>query len=1413
MVYLEDRFQSRLFVFLLAGLNLLTLSAAAQSVYSEAYTFTTFAGMAMSGSADGAGSDAQFNYPQGVAMDKAGNVYVTDSENFTIRKITVAGEVSTIAGFAGSSGSADGTNSAARFNDPTGIAVDTNGNLYVSDHNNSTIRKITPVGTNWVVSTIAGQAGNNGSIDGTGPNALFDGPSGEAVDNAGNVYVADRVNNTIRKIRPVGTHWVVSTIAGLAGTSGSADGTNSAARFNEPTFVGLDNAGNVYVADRGNNTIRKITPVGADWVVSTIAGLAGTSGSADGTNSAALFNEPLGVAVDSATNVYVTDYGNYVVRRITPVGANWVVSTIAGTAGKYFYLDGTGTNALFTAPVGIAVDSATNLYVANYDPSTIRLINSAGVVSTIAGSGADSQGYANGTGSDARFYTPYGVAVDSAGNVYVADGINCAIRKISTLAVVSTIAGGRYGTNDGVGSDAQFSDPEGVAVDSAGNVYVADTYNDTIRKITPTWEVSTIAGQAGDSGTNDGTGANALFYWPCALAVDSAGNVYVADTYNNTIRKITPVGTNWLVSTIAGSSWNNGSNDGPGANALFNEPSSVAVDSATNLYVGDYGNDTIRKIRPVGTNWVVSTIAGLAGSSGSADGTGTNALFYGPWGLAVDSATNLYVADDDNFTIRKITPVGGNWVVSTIAGVVGVAGSADGAGSAAMFDFPAGVAVDSAGNVYVADTGNNTIRKGAFTPYTPANAMPFIQPANNAALVVTLLPPEANGQWRFPWELAWRNSGEAATNLVQGEYPVEFRTVPDYLILPLVALANGGASVTNLVAVTTGGTTFITNQYYPTITTVDTNNGGSLTVNIGPSPPSGAGWRFLGDTTPFYPPGYSTNLAAGTYLIEFAPVGGFITPASLSVQVVAGSPTVLTITYLLASAPPAGVLLPEPIRSANIRDLAGYPYGFNGQLHTDVGYGSGVAVETNVVLTAAHLVFNDQTLSYVSQAYWFFHEEAGVFVPEPLQARGWYVLSGYASQRTNDVLGGLGPDQSSPQSRNFDVAALYFESPVADGGYGGYLPSDATPNSWLTSAAEKMLVGYPVDGSQFGLTNIVNGQMYKIGPQPYPLSQATDPVADQQVYTASWMLSYPGNSGGPFYVQFGGYYYPAGVYLGTLFNGVVPDASAVRAIDSNVVSLVTMAAALGDSGTNNSGGGVITIIPTGVSSSHPAYLVMTLGPPAALADGAAWEFTDQPSKDYLSASQSVQELSSSAVMGLQFLPVAGWNLPANRTLTLVAGVNSYTANYTVAVAWATPAPIPYGTALSSQQLNATTITSGSYTYSPPAGTVLSLGTHTLSVTFTPNDPTDYGGPSTTNASLVVISATSPVILTARQSGGSFTFTWSATANQTYQIQSTSNLAQANWSNLGGLITATNSTMSTSLPATNSQRFYRLALLP
>ena len=321
----------------------------------------------------------------------------------------------------------------------------------------------------------------------------------------------------------------------------------------------------------------------------------------------------------------------------------------------------------------------------------------AGAVTTLAGSGA--YGYADGTGTSAQFSYPSGVAVDGAGNVYVGDTYNQRIRKISPLGVVSTLAGsGTPGYADGPGTSAQFADPFGVAVDGAGNVYVADTDNQRIRKISPLGVVTTLVG-SGTPGYADGTGTSAQFNRPRGVAVDGAGNVYVGDTYNHRIRKISPTG---VVSTLAGSG-TLGYADGPGTSAQFKYPYSVAVDGIGNVYVADPYDHRIRKISPTG---VVSTLAG-SGTLGYADGAGAAAQFSYPFGVAVDGAGNVYVGDPYNHSIRKISPLG---VVSTLAGS-GTPGYADGAGAAAQFSFPLGVAVDGAGNVYVGDHYNHRIRK------------------------------------------------------------------------------------------------------------------------------------------------------------------------------------------------------------------------------------------------------------------------------------------------------------------------------------------------------------------------------------------------------------------------------------------------------------------------------------------------------------------------------------------------------------------------------------------------------------------------------------------------------------------------------------------------------------------------------
>ncbi|GEM_PF-6664890 len=334
------------------------------------------------------------------------------------------------------------------------------------------------------------------------------------------------------------------------------------------------------------------------------------------------------------------------------------------------------------------------------------------VVSTLAGYGPE--GFVDGTGSQAQFFYPFGVAADANGHVYVADADNHSIRKVSPQGAVSTLAGVGYpGGADGLGfqpdakasypagSQAQFSGPRGVAVDVAGNVYVADSGNHRIRKVTPDGTVSTLAGST--EGYADGVGSQARFAYPVGVAVDGSGNVYVADLWNHRIRKVTPDGT---VTTLAGS--NDGYAEGTGTAARFAYPSGVAVDNVGQVYVADQGNHRIRKISPAG---VVSTVAGS--TSGYANGAGDQAQFADPTGVAVDGAGNVYVADSaytvDQLIHHRIRRVGPGGVVSTLAGAT--EGFADGVGTQARFHGPFGIAVDGVGNVLVADTNNHRIRR------------------------------------------------------------------------------------------------------------------------------------------------------------------------------------------------------------------------------------------------------------------------------------------------------------------------------------------------------------------------------------------------------------------------------------------------------------------------------------------------------------------------------------------------------------------------------------------------------------------------------------------------------------------------------------------------------------------------------
>jgi sugar lactone lactonase YvrE len=324
----------------------------------------------------------------------------------------------------------------------------------------------------------------------------------------------------------------VSTFAG-SGTIGSVNGNGTAASFYLPYSVVVDKSGSLLVSDTATNLVRKISPAGD---VTTFAGGGSSGTSQDGNGTAASFSGLSGLALDSTGNAYAAEFGGNRIRKITAAAD---VTTLAGS-GAIGSLDGHGTSATFNTPSSVATDADGNIYVLEFIGAVVRKITPAGDVTTLAGSGT--AGFADGTGAAASFGQAYGIATDAAGNVYVADTGNNRIRKITPGGVVTTLAGsGQAGATDGAGSLASFAGPGGLAVDSDGTIYVADTDNSLLRKITPAGVVSTLAGQPGVLGAQNGIGTAATFKRPFGVTVDAAGNLYVADTFGNLIRKVTPV--------------------------------------------------------------------------------------------------------------------------------------------------------------------------------------------------------------------------------------------------------------------------------------------------------------------------------------------------------------------------------------------------------------------------------------------------------------------------------------------------------------------------------------------------------------------------------------------------------------------------------------------------------------------------------------------------------------------------------------------------------------------------------------------------------------------------------------------------------------------------------------------------------
>jgi sugar lactone lactonase YvrE len=709
----------------------------------------------------GLAANASLQFPTGIAFDATGNLYIADYDNNRIRKVDTNGIITTVAGKStvGYSGDGGAATNASLYN-PYGVALDAFGNLYNADLGNNRIRR---VNTNGIITTVAGKSSSGYSGDGgAATNASLYRPSGVALDAYGNLYIADYNNNRIRR---VDTSGIITTVAGKSSSGYSGEGgaaTNASLYY--PYGVALDAYGNLYIADLDNNRIRRVDTSG---IITTVAGKSSSGYSGDGgaaTNASLYY--PYGVALDAYGNLYIADYNNSRIRRVDTSG---FITTVAGKSSSGYSGDGgAATNASLYHPSGVALDAYGNLYIADYSNKRIRKVllyagyptftlNNIGVVNagnytviitspygsvtstvaplTVAAPAAITIQPANqivATGSSASFSVavagsgPFDYEWYFSGTSLVQSGTNSTL----TLPGVSTNNTGNYtvmitntyGYVTSRVATLTVALPPTVAIQPASQTNLAGTTVSFsvaaagIGPFTYQWQfngsnfpnniITTVAGSASYGFSGDGGAAtNARLVFPTGVAFDTSGNLHIADWYNNRIRK---VDSNGIITTVAGNGSANYAGDGGAAtNASFNGSTRVACDANVNLYIADQYNNRIRKVN---TNGIITTVVGNGTQTYAGDGgPALTSSLYSPCGITFDASGNLYIADEGNNCIRKVDTTG---IITTVAGTGTNGYSGDGgAAITASLATPDGVSCDAFGNLYIADTGNSRIRK------------------------------------------------------------------------------------------------------------------------------------------------------------------------------------------------------------------------------------------------------------------------------------------------------------------------------------------------------------------------------------------------------------------------------------------------------------------------------------------------------------------------------------------------------------------------------------------------------------------------------------------------------------------------------------------------------------------------------
>jgi sugar lactone lactonase YvrE len=667
---------------------------------------TTFAGNGSPGYSgdDGPATDATINYPKGLCADQSGNVFIADTLNHRIRKVDLEGIITPFAGNGSSGYSGNGgPATAASMDEPHGVAVDGLGNVYIADTKNHRIRM---VDTSNTMNPFAG-SGNNNYQESTDEDVLattasLNEPNGVYVDASGNVFIADTENCMIRKV-DASTNLIRRVAGAVSGGNPSCGysgdgGQATLAQLNKPRAVYVDTNDNIYIADDDNHRIRKVDP---DGIITTIAGngAGGYGGDGGPATSASLYN-PKGVWVDEEGNVLIADTENNRLRKIGASPEN--IATVAGDgSASYSGDDGPATLASLKKPHAVCIhEAAAPAYLVIADPSNHRIREvdlTTGIITKIAGTFWSGYNGDNIDATWARLYYPFGVHVDPSHNIYIADTYNHRIRKVDgKTGIITTVAGigfKGFSGDGGPATNARLRYPFNVFLDSAGNIYIVDTFNYRIRKVdAATKIITTVVGDGAAKFRGDGgLATDASIKKTYDVAVDSAGNLFIADTHSHVIRKVDA--ETGIINTVVGQGDRAGfeGDGGLATDAKLNSPTGVYVDASGNIYAVDTKNDVIRKVDA--TTNIINTVAGNGTGGFSGDGgLATNAQLDYPEAVWVDSAGNMFIVDTDNCRIRRVDGTTG--IITTVAGTTycGYNGNDQPATEAALY-YPSEVSV------------------------------------------------------------------------------------------------------------------------------------------------------------------------------------------------------------------------------------------------------------------------------------------------------------------------------------------------------------------------------------------------------------------------------------------------------------------------------------------------------------------------------------------------------------------------------------------------------------------------------------------------------------------------------------------------------------------------------------------------